>query len=204
MSRTLTFNYDAGQLTKDVKLILALAPTDAEIRDGHLAAQHVVELKAGGNSRGRFMVKYSADLGITAAKVNAGQIVLPEISTKIKRGQSTTLDLDGDVLFWSEPIEIGGHAIQAVNRTGRFQNIAIGTVDDQKDVFTLSPTLLLGNAGMIVETNFPPNLMMFVNLDCQLVQFLRWEVNLNAQDPVTNWNFEETPYGAYQVTPMQS
>ncbi|KAF9257640.1 hypothetical protein L218DRAFT_949015 [Marasmius fiardii PR-910] len=197
MSRTLTFN--VGQLTKDVQVVFVVqAPTNGKIGDGYYLAWRIAELKAGGNSDDRFTVEYPASLGIATAGI-----------TKIKPGQSTTLALDGEVRFWSEPTKIGGNTIQAINRTGGFQGIALGTVNDQNNDFPLSPTFLWDvGAEMTAETDFSPNLMMFVNLYCEKGGVIFddppeseciWKVNLNAQDPVTDWKFEETP----QVHPLK-
>ncbi|KAF9257643.1 hypothetical protein L218DRAFT_1005942 [Marasmius fiardii PR-910] len=212
MSRTLTFN--VGQLTKDVQVVFVVqAPTNAKIGDdGYYIAWRIAELKAGGNSDDRFTVEYPASLGIATAGIFDHTALPSEVWTKIKPGQSTTLALDGEVCFWSEPTEIGGNTIQAINRTGGFQGIALGTVDAQIDSF-LRPTFLWNvGAEMTAETDFSPNLMMFVNLDCEMQgsvifgnlpeSMCIWKVNLNAQDPVTHWNFEETPKGTYRVTTM--
>ncbi|KAF9256999.1 hypothetical protein L218DRAFT_1006667 [Marasmius fiardii PR-910] len=214
MDRLLIFYYNPSELRKDVDLLFTFQPPTEETmtHEQSRVAWKVAHLSKGHNTTGTFEIRYSARLGFSVAQ-HPGEI---------------TILTDDPSYGWSEPSENGGNLLQAVNQTHSVQDIAFGTVTNERHGFIhLKPTFLFKvHAGNTVKANFHPKLIMYANTGYQgelqsfhrmpgKIQILEienalisadrkfptiWEANLSELPKTSMWIFAEKSKGHYTVT----
>ncbi|KAK1222576.1 hypothetical protein PQX77_014568 [Marasmius sp. AFHP31] len=188
MECNLTFRYKPGNLTKDVNVVFTFsAPTKSELgADQNYVAWRVAKLTSnkGSKASNHFNVLYTARLGFSAAYLMGNNNVVPQGSVQeMQLGQTTVLTLNGSNPEWSEPKSVGGTVIRAVNKTGRFQHIAVGTVKEVGGYSVLAPTFMWKvGKNLAAEAKFQPILKMYVNLDYRENDFMTGDIA--SIDPV--------------------
>ncbi|KAF9256998.1 hypothetical protein L218DRAFT_1006666 [Marasmius fiardii PR-910] len=211
MDRTLKFYYNPSLLKKDVNLVFTFQPPTQEplTDDQNCAAWKIAQLTKNPGTTASFDVHYSGRLGFSVAEIEIGNIIQPEIPVEVKAGQITTFT--DNPRGWSSPTERGGPLLRATNNTDMYQDIAVGTVTEDKHGFIdLIPTFLFkAGAGRTVEADFRPKLMMYVNHGYRENALLRaedaappiWDANLAELGKHSTWVFAEDDQGGYKVTP---
>ncbi|KAJ8081964.1 hypothetical protein PM082_007810 [Marasmius tenuissimus] len=200
MECNLTFRYKPGNLTKDVNVVFTFsAPTKSELgTDQNYVAWRVAQLKSkqGSQAGSNFNIEYTARLGFSAAQLKGNNNVVPQGTVQeMKLGQTTELGLNGSTLEWSTPKSAGGTIIRAVNKTGRFQNIAVGTVKDVGGFPVLAPTFMWKvGKNLAAEAKFQPMLKMYVNLDYRESDFMTGDIA--SIDPVWTGDLAKLAPGA--------
>ncbi|KAG1724090.1 uncharacterized protein EDB91DRAFT_1171505 [Suillus paluster] len=157
----------------------------------------------------RMRATYTSQLAFSIPQVVAGNIVDAETSVKINVGEQTTLTDVNDVYHFSPPTAGTPDILQAVNKTGAVQDMAIGFMNPG-DLMP-KPALFFHEVGdgSNVTAKFTPTLRLYITSDYQETEILRgaidtpaiWSRDLSALSESTIWNLSRDPAtGRYSIT----
>ncbi|KAG1724084.1 uncharacterized protein EDB91DRAFT_144090 [Suillus paluster] len=157
----------------------------------------------------RMLATYTSQLAFSIPQVVSGNIVDAETCVKINDGEITTLTDVNDVFHFSPPKAGITGVLQAANKTGAIQDMAIGFMNPG-DLMP-KPALFFNEVGdgSNVTARFTPVLRAYITSDYQETAILRgaidtpaiWSKNLAALPESTIWNLKRDPAnGHYSIT----
>ncbi|KAF9257663.1 hypothetical protein L218DRAFT_1016026 [Marasmius fiardii PR-910] len=204
MQRTLTFRFNAAELTKSVNLVMTFEPPAGLSSDSMFAAWKVAELHPGGGSSS-FIADYSGRLGFSAAQVDSGNIIHPGSALEMQVGQQAEFTATG----WKNPTAGQPELIEAWNASGRPQAFTVGSVTGPTGDLRLVPTFLwnVGNT-LGAQARFHPTLLLYVSMDVKQNSTITGDVRSRVIKTIdfskimqsTEWRFIEKPDGSYEIT----
>ncbi|KAG0693666.1 hypothetical protein DFH29DRAFT_1084146 [Suillus ampliporus] len=145
----------------------------------------------------RMQATYTHQLAFSKAQVVNGNIVDAATCVQIQPSEKTTLTEDNDVFQFSNPQKGVDGYLQAWNKTGLTQDMAI-----RHSQYTTRD-------GSNVTAEFTPILRAYITSDYQETAVLQgaietpviWEQNLGAPTENTTWNLKRDPStGHYKIT----
>ncbi|KAG0698264.1 hypothetical protein DFH29DRAFT_834877 [Suillus ampliporus] len=157
----------------------------------------------------RMQATYTHQLAFSKAQVVNGNIVDAATCVQIQPSEKTTLTEDNNVFQFSNPQKGVDGYLQAWNKTGLTQDMAIGFLN--RGELMPVPALCFKDVGdgSNVTAEFTPVLRAYITSDYQETAVLQgaietpviWEQNLGALAENTTWNLKRDPStGHYKIT----
>ncbi|KAG2037021.1 hypothetical protein BDR03DRAFT_1011147 [Suillus americanus] len=199
-------------LGKDVTIMLALVNEDMQglYEDSFPVVWKVTKF----GKTGPYMsqVTYTNQLAFAKGQVVDGNYVTAATSINLNAGQKTTLtgqDQDDDYYTFSTAVAGAPGSVQAVNKTGLTQDLAVGFLN--KGDFTPTPALYFPDIkdGSQVTAQFTLILRVYITSDYEETSILRgpintpaiWTQDLTGLATNTIWNLKhDTLTGRYTLT----
>ncbi|KAG2037051.1 hypothetical protein BDR03DRAFT_958400 [Suillus americanus] len=198
-------------LGKDATIMLALVNEDMQglYEDFFPVVWKVTKFGKTGSYMSQ--VTYTNQLAFAKGQVVDGNYITAATSISLNAGQKTTLTgQDDDHYTFSTPPVAGAPGfVQALNKTGLIQDLAVGFLN--KGDFAPTPALYFHDIGdgSQVTAQFTPILRVYITSDYQETAILRgaintpaiWTQDLTGLAPNTTWNLKrDTLTGRYTLT----
>ncbi|KAG1812557.1 uncharacterized protein BJ212DRAFT_1301531 [Suillus subaureus] len=156
----------------------------------------------------RAQATYTNQLAFSKAQVVNGNVISAGTCAKLNDGEKTTLTRTNDVYHFSSAQAGTSGVLQAVNKTGAVQDLAIGFMN--KGDLMPTPALYFNEVGdeSSVKAQFTPILRIYVTSDYQETAILRgaidtpaiWTQDIAALAENTIWNLKrDTATGRYTI-----
>ncbi|KAG1846388.1 hypothetical protein DFJ58DRAFT_730516 [Suillus subalutaceus] len=206
--RNLTFQ--SNNLGKEAMIILALINGDLKglYEDFFPIVWKVSTFGKTGGCAYRAQATYTNQLAFSKAQVVNGNVISAGTCVKINDSEKTTLTQANDVYHFSPPQAETSGVLQALNKTGAVQDLAIGFLN-KGDLMPM-PALYFNEVGdeSSVKAQFTPILCVYITLDYRETAILQGAINTPAiwtQDLAVlsenmTWNLKrDTATGRYTV-----
>jgi hypothetical protein len=204
--RNLTFQ--SNNLGKDATIMLALINGDLKglYEDFFPIVWKVSTFGKEGAYRAQ--ATYTNQLAFSKAQVVNGNLISAGTCVKINDSEKTTLTQANDVYHFSAPQAGTSGILQAENKTGAVQDIAVGFMN--KGDLMPTPALYFNDVGdgSSVKAQFTPILRVYVTSDYQETAILRgaidtpaiWTQDLAALAESTTWTLKrDMATGHYSI-----
>ncbi|KAG2037052.1 hypothetical protein BDR03DRAFT_958409 [Suillus americanus] len=208
-TRNLTIH--SHDLGKDATIMLALVNEDMQglYHDFFPVVWKVTKFGKTGSYMSQ--VTYTNQLAFAKGQVVDGNYITAATSISINAGQKTILTGQDDdhYVFSTPPVAGAPGFVQAMNKTGLIQDLAVGFLN--KGDFTPTPALYFHDIGdgSQVTAQFTPILRVYITSDYQETAILRgaidtpaiWTQDLTGLAEHTNWNLKrDTLTGRYTLS----